>query len=158
MGTGCTAIGDIEYPEAKMQDQTVGSVMTKEVVYLPADTTLNEAARAMRERDIGDVVVTEGPELAGVVTDRDIVVRAVADGLDPTSTRLGEITSRDLVMIQDDASTSDAADLMRDRAVRRLLVCDPQRQLVGIVSLGDLAVRMDPASALGEISSKAPNN
>ena len=97
-------------------------------------------------------------ELAGVVTDRDIVLRAVADGLDPTSTRLGEIASRDLVMIQDDASTTDAANLMRDRAVRRLLVCDTDRQLVGIVSLGDLAVRMDPASALGEISGKAPNN
>lgn len=141
-----------------MPDQTVSEVMTREVVYLPAETTVDEAARAMRERDIGDVVVTQGPELAGVVTDRDIVVRAVADGLDPGATRLGEIASRDLVMIQEDASTSDAANLMRERAVRRLLVCDPERHLVGIVSLGDLAVRMDPKSALGEISSKAPNN
>jgi CBS domain-containing protein len=132
--------------------------MTKEVVYLPADTTLDEAARAMRERDIGDVVVTEGPELAGLVTDRDIVVRAVADGRDPTLTRLGEITSRHIVMIQQDASTSDAAGLMRDKAVRRLLVADSDRRLVGIVSLGDLAVRMEPASALSEISSAAPNN
>jgi len=132
--------------------------MTKEVVYLPAETTLEEAARAMRERDIGDVVVTQGPELAGLVTDRDIVVRAVADGRDPTSTRLGEITSRDIVMIQQDASTSDAANLMRERAVRRLLVADDDRRLVGIVSLGDLAERMDPTSALGEISSAAPNN
>lgn len=141
-----------------MPDQTVSEVMTREVVYLPAETTVDEAARAMRERDIGDVVVTQGPELAGVVTDRDIVVRAVADGLDPGATRLGEIASRDLVMIQEDASTSDAANLMRERAVRRLLVCDTERHLVGIVSLGDLAVRMDPKSALGEISSKAPNN
>lgn len=132
--------------------------MTKEVVYLPAESTVDEAARAMRERDIGDVVVTEGPQLAGLVTDRDIVLRAIADGRDPTSTQLGEIVSRDLIMIDENASTADAAELMRDRAVRRLLVSDSDRRLVGILSLGDLAIRLDPASALGEISSKAPNN
>jgi len=132
--------------------------MTKEVVYLPAESTVDEAARAMRERDIGDVVVTEGPQLAGLVTDRDIVVRAVADGRDPTSTRIGEIASRDIIMIDENAYAADAAELMRDRAVRRLLVSDSDRRLVGIVSLGDLAIQMDPASALSEISSKAPNN
>jgi len=141
-----------------MSDQLVRDVMTKEVVYLPAESTVDEAARAMRERDIGDVVVTEGPQLAGLVTDRDIVVRAVADGRDPTSTRIGEIASRDIIMIDENAYAADAAELMRDRAVRRLLVSDSDRRLVGIVSLGDLAIQMDPASALGEISSKAPNN
>jgi CBS domain-containing protein len=141
-----------------MQERTVSDVMTKEVVYLPAETTLDEAAKAMRTRDIGDVVVTDGPTLAGVVTDRDIVVRAVADGRDPTATRIGDIATRELVMIQNDALTSQAVDLMRDRAVRRLLVCDQNRQLVGVVSLGDLAMRMDPNSALSEISSKPANN
>jgi CBS domain-containing protein len=141
-----------------MPEQTVSNVMTKEVVYLPAETTLDEAAKAMRARDIGDVVVTEGPTLAGVVTDRDIVVRAVADGRDPVATRIGDIASRELVMIQEDASMSDAATLMRERAVRRLLVCDQGRQLVGVVSLGDLATRMDSGSTLGEISEKPPNN
>ena len=141
-----------------MQDRTVSDVMTKEVVYLPAETTLDEAAKAMRSRDIGDVVVTEGPTLAGVVTDRDIVVRAIADGRDPMATRIGDIATRELVMIQDDASTTQAIDLMRERAVRRLLVCDQNRQLVGVLSLGDLAVQMDPDSALGEISGKPANN
>jgi CBS domain-containing protein len=140
-----------------MTDQMVKDVMTPQVVYLPAETTLDEAARAMREKDIGDVVVTEGASLAGVVTDRDIVVRAVADGLDPASTTVGDVASRDLVMIQQDASPSQAAEVMRERAVRRLLVCDNDRRLVGVVSLGDLAVRMDPQSALGKISSAAPN-
>jgi CBS domain-containing protein len=144
--------------ELVMPDQLVRDVMTKEVVYLPAESTVDAAARAMRERDIGDVVVTEGSELAGVVTDRDIVLRAVADGRDPSSTQIGEIASRDLITIDENASTADAANLMRDRAVRRLLVSDGDRRLVGILSLGDLAIRMDPASALGEISSKAPNN
>ncbi|HZN18823.1 MAG TPA: CBS domain-containing protein [Micromonosporaceae bacterium] len=141
-----------------MKDHAVSEVMTKEVVYLPAETTINEAAQAMRERDIGDVVVTEGPTLAGVVTDRDIVVRAVAESRDPASTRIGEIASRDLVMIDQQASTGQAADLMRERGVRRLLVCDSDRQLVGIVTLGDLAERLDPHSALGDISRQAPNN
>lgn len=141
-----------------MPELLVRDVMTPEVVYLPEHTTLDEAARAMRERDIGDVVVTEGPTLAGVVTDRDIVVRALAEGQDPKITPLGAIATRDLVMIEQDASADQAADLMRERAVRRLLVCDADRQLVGIVSLSDLARREDPSSALSDISEAAPNN
>jgi CBS domain-containing protein len=140
-----------------MTEQMVKDVMTPQVVYLPAETTLDEAARAMREKGIGDVVVTEGASLAGVVTDRDIVIRAVADGRDPVSTTVGDVASRDLIMIGQDASPAQAAQVMRERAVRRLLVCDNDRRLVGVVSLGDLAVRMDPSSALGKISSAAPN-
>ncbi len=141
-----------------MTDQMVKDVMSPQVVYLPAETTLDEAAREMREKDIGDVVITEGASLAGVVTDRDIVVRAVADGRDPISTTLGDVASRDLVMIQEEASSHDAAQLMREQAIRRLLVCDNDRRLVGVLSLGDLAVRMDPDSALGQISSAPPND
>lgn len=141
-----------------MQNRTVRDVMTKDVVYQPAETTLDEAAKVMRDRDIGDVVVTEGPALAGVVTDRDTVVRAIAEGRDPRTTRIGEIATRDLVMIDETEPLSKAADVMREHGVRRLLVTDRERQLVGIVSLGDLAVHMDPNSALGEISGKAPNN
>ena len=122
-----------------MSGLKVRDVMTADVLYLPAEVTLDEAARAMRERDVGDVVVTEGPTMAGIVTDRDIVIRAVADRKDPTETTLGEIASRDLVLIEQDASAQEAADVMRSRSVRRLLVCDADRQLVGIVSLGDLA-------------------
>jgi len=141
-----------------MIETKVRDVMTHEVVYLPADSTVDQAARAMRERDIGDIVVTEGPTLAGVVTDRDIVLRAVAERQDPVTTSVGTIASRDLVMIEQDASTEEAADVMRQRAVRRLLVCDNDRQLVGIVSLGDLAMASDPHSALSDISEAAPNN
>jgi CBS domain-containing protein len=140
-----------------MTEQMVKDLMTPQVVYLPAETTLDEAARAMREKGIGDVVVTEGASLAGVVTDRDIVIRAIADGRDPVSTTVGDVASRDLVMIGQEASPQQAAQVMRERAVRRLLVCDNDRRLVGVVSIGDLAVRMDPSSALGTISSAAPN-
>lgn len=135
----------------------VSDVMTKQVIYLPAETALDEAARAMRQADIGDVVVTDGATLAGMVTDRDIVVRAVAERKDPASTTIGSVASREIVMLEQNSSASDAANLMRDRGIRRILVCDADRQLVGIISLGDLAIRLDPTSALSDISEQAPN-
>ncbi|MEU6023501.1 CBS domain-containing protein [Micromonospora sp. NPDC048871] len=139
-----------------MSDYRVADVMTRQVIYLPAETTLDEAARVMKEADIGDVVVTEGATLAGLLTDRDIVVRAVAANSDPTTTTIGSITTREVVMIEQNCSAGDAAALMRERGVRRVLVCDVERKLVGIVSLGDLAVQFDPQSALGQISEQAP--
>ena len=141
-----------------MTMQTVKDVMTTSVVYLPSETTLAEAARTMREQDIGDVVVADGPTLTGLVTDRDIVVRAVAERFDPASTTIGEIVSRDLVTVRPDDSLHSAALLMRDNAIRRVLVCDDEKGLVGIVSIGDLAERIDPESVLGGISKAEPNN
>jgi CBS domain-containing protein len=141
-----------------MAMQTVQDVMTTNVVYLPSETTLAEAARTMREQDIGDVVVADGPALTGLVTDRDIVVRAVAERFDPASTTIGEIVSRDLVTVRPDDSVQAAALLMRDNAIRRVLVCDDEKGLVGIVSIGDLAEQIDPESVLGGISKASPNN
>lgn len=141
-----------------MAMQTVQDVMTTNVVYLPSETTLAEAARTMREQDIGDVVVADGPALTGLVTDRDIVVRAVAERFDPASTTIGEIVSKDLVTVRPDDSVQQAALLMRDNAVRRVLVCDDEKGLVGIVSIGDLAEQIDPESVLGGISKASPNN
>ncbi len=135
----------------------VSDVMTKQVVYLPAETPLDEAARVMKESDIGDVVVTDGATLAGMLTDRDIVVRAVAERADPTSTTIGSIITREVVMIEQHCTASEAAGLMRERNIRRVLVCDNDRKLVGIISLGDLAMQLDPSSALSDISEAAPN-
>lgn len=135
----------------------VSDVMTKQVVYLPAETTLDEAARVMKESDIGDVVVTDGATLAGMLTDRDIVVRAVAERADPASTTIGSIVTREVVMIEQHSTASEAAALMRERNIRRVLVCDTERKLVGVVSLGDLAMQLDPNSALSDISEAAPN-
>src|ERR671932_838108 len=114
--------------------QSVRDVMTTNVVYLPGETTLAEAARTMREQDIGDVVVADGSDLAGVVTDRDIVVRGVAEKRDPDNTTLREIMTEELVTVRPDDSIQQAALLMRDRAVRRVLVLD-ENGLVGIVSI-----------------------
>jgi CBS domain-containing protein len=136
---------------------TVNQIMTRDPVRLQVDTTLEAAAKIMRDMDIGDVVVVDNDRLVGVVTDRDIVVRAVAEGIGPGDTTLGSVVSRDLITIRPDGTAHDAALLMRDRAVRRLLVCDDDNGLVGIVSIGDLAVDIDPESVLGGISSAAPN-
>ncbi len=139
-----------------MTGYKVSDVMTKQVIYLPAETTLDEAAKVMKEADIGDVVVTEGATLAGMLTDRDIVVRAVAERSDPATTTIGSVITREVVMIEQNCTAGEAAALMRERGVRRVLVCDSERKLVGIVSLGDLAMQLDPQSALGQISEQAP--
>lgn len=138
-----------------MAGYRVSDVMTKQVIYLPAETPLDEAARAMREADIGDVVVTEGVSLIGLVTDRDIVVRAVADRKDMANTTIGSITTREVIMIEQHSLVSEAAKLMRERGVRRVLVCDTDRKLVGIVSLGDLAMQLTPSSALEQMAERA---
>ncbi len=129
-----------------MSRQTVADVMTRQVVYLPADTMLDEAAQAMRDAGIGDVVMTEGPTLAGLVTDRDIVVRAIAERLRPESTTIGEIATRELMMVQETATVDEAVRAMRERGVRRLLVCDADRNLVGIVSLSDIVAHPGPTA------------
>ncbi|MEV4753944.1 CBS domain-containing protein [Micromonospora sp. NPDC049559] len=141
-----------------MSGYRVADVMTRQVLYLAAETTLDEAAKAMRDADVGDVVMTEGATLAGMVTDRDIVVRAVAERLDPGRTTIGQVATRDIVMIEQNSTVLDAANLMRERGVRRVLVCDADRNLVGIVSLGDLAVRAEPAPAAGDAAQRVLGN
>ncbi|GAA3936119.1 CBS domain-containing protein [Actinoplanes auranticolor] len=130
-----------------MARTTVADVMTRRVVYLPAGTMLDEAAQAMRDQSIGDVVVTEGPTISGLVTDRDIVVRALAEGRPPQSTTLASIASHEVIMIEQSASVEEAVQAMRERGVRRLLVCDADRNVVGIISLSDLALVPTSAAA-----------
>ncbi len=137
--------------------QTVRDVMTENLVTLPGSAPLTDAARQMKESDIGDVIVMADSELCGVVTDRDIVVRAIAEGKDPRSSTLEEICSHDVVTIGPDDSIDQAAQLMRQRAVRRLPVVEGGRP-VGIVSIGDLAIERDETSALADISAAEGND
>lgn len=123
-----------------MARTAIADVMTRQVVYLPGETTLDEAAQVMRDQSIGDVVVTQGPTMAGMVTDRDIVVRAIAEGLPPRTTTIESIATREMIMVESSATVEEAVRAMRDRGVRRLLVCDADRKVVGIVSLSDLAM------------------
>jgi CBS domain-containing protein len=135
----------------------ISEVMTSDVVSLPSTASVVEAALAMRGADIGFVVMTTEDQPRGVVTDRDIAIRVVAEGLDPSETTLGDIASGELVCLTPDHTTEDAARLMRQLAVRRLPVVDQRDRLVGVVSIGDLAVEKDPESALADISASSPN-
>ncbi|WP_422754908.1 CBS domain-containing protein [Micromonospora sp. WMMD708] len=136
---------------------TVGEFMTTRLVTMDGNDTLAAAAQEMRDSAIGDVVVTSGDDVVGIVTDRDITVRGVAEDLDPNRTRLQEITSRDVITVSQYDDAVAAADLMRTYAVRRLPVVDDGR-LVGLVSMGDLAVEREPQSVLADISADEPNN
>jgi len=138
--------------------QTVSELMTRDVVRLPEDASILDAARAMRDRHIGDVVVTDNGSVVGLATDRDIVVRAIAEGKDPSNTRLSEVVSGDAVTVREDASTNEAVELMRQHKVRRLIVTDDGGRLAGILSIGDLAAAKDPSSVLGAISEAPPND
>ena len=137
--------------------QTIRDVMTVDPVTVPASATLTEAARLMRDSDVGDVLVEREGELWGIVTDRDIVVRAVADGKAPADVQIGDVCSGPVESLTPDDSVEDAVETMRTKALRRLPVCD-NGHAVGIVSLGDLAMSRDSTSALADISAAPPNN
>ncbi len=136
--------------------RTIRDVMTPAPHTLAATQTVDEAARLMRDEDIGDVLIEEDGEPCGIVTDRDIVVRVIAIGKDPAETRLGEICSKQLAWLKPDDSVDSAVRLMRERAIRRVPVMDAGKT-IGIVSLGDLAVERDQRSVLGQVSAAVPN-
>jgi CBS domain-containing protein len=135
----------------------VADVMTADPVTLSSDETLVAVARQMRDADIGAVIVSDAGEIHGVVTDRDLVVRALAEGRDPSATTLGEVCTHDVVTVAPNDSIDEAVRLMREHDVRRLPVVQ-DGAAVGIVSLGDLAVERDSDSALADISSEPANN
>jgi CBS domain-containing protein len=123
----------------------------------PSDTAL-DAAKAMSAGDFGAVVVAEnGGNVRGILTDRDIVVRAVAEGKDPASTEIREIFTTEPTTLSPDASLDEAVTALRDAHVRRLPVVEGD-EIVGIVSIGDLALARDEKSALADISAADPNN
>ncbi|NGO09697.1 CBS domain-containing protein [Streptomyces sp. HC44] len=137
--------------------QFVREVMTPGVVAVRPDASLVEAAQLMRAQDIGDVLVTGDRSVLGVLTDRDIALRAVADGVDPLTVSAQAVCTPNPVVIGPDDAVSAAVELMRDHAIRRLPVVEDGHP-VGMVSLGDLAVSQDPDSALAEISRAAPDD
>jgi CBS domain-containing protein len=134
----------------------VEEVMTQPPTAVAIDATLRAAARTMRDLDIGDVVVVEDGRPVGIVTDRDIVVRGLALGLDAETTGIGDICSRDLATLSPKDSVDDAERLMREKSLRRVPVVE-KGTLTGVVSIGDLARVRDPDSALAEISAAPPN-
>ena len=140
------------------EDQTVRDVMTPEPASLHASASVLDAAKLMRDNDIGNVVVLEEERVCGILTDRDIVVRVLREGTDPAGVAIGDICSRELTTISPTASLDDAVRLIREKAIRRLPVVGQAGEVVGIVTIGDLALTRDPNSALADISAAPPNS
>jgi CBS domain-containing protein len=137
--------------------QSIREVMTSDPHTVSTDATLQDAAREMKSDDIGAVLVEEKGSVAGILTDRDIVVRAIAEGRDPSSTKVGDVATRDVKTLTPDSTVEDAIKIVREQHVRRIPVVQDGRP-AGIVSIGDLAVERDSESALADISAAAPNN
>lgn len=114
-------------------------VMTRDVEVIRPESTLVEAARRMKDLDVGPIPVCDDNRIVGMVTDRDIATRAVAEGRDPKQTRVRDVMTPDVIYCFEDDDVDQAARLMQERQVRRLLVLKRNRELAGIVSLGDLA-------------------
>jgi CBS domain-containing protein len=133
----------------------VREVMTGVPVMLQKGDSLAHAARRMRDHAVGCVLVADGTQLRGLVTDRDIVVRAIAESLDPTAVSLDEVCSLNLACVSPNDDVDDVVTTMRTRAVRRLPVVENGRA-IGIVSLGDLAVGGEDL-VLAEIAVAPPN-
>ena len=143
--------------QQRQAPQDIREVMTAVPATVKTVSPLTEAAAKMKDNDSGAIVVVdELNSVVGIVTDRDIAIRAVADGRDARTTTVGEVASTDLQVLSPTDSVEDAVRLMRQRNIRRLPVVENGRP-IGIVSLGDLAQERDSDSVLADIS-RAPGN
>ncbi|MEU4386853.1 CBS domain-containing protein [Promicromonospora sp. NPDC023805] len=135
--------------------QTVADVMTPAPTNVDATDTIEAAARAMASEGVGALIVESESRIVGIITDRDIVVRGLAEGRG-LDAKVGEVASDQLVTVGPGDPVATAVEVMREAAVRRVPVMDGDTA-VGIVSIGDLAVERDPSSALADISEEPPN-
>jgi CBS domain-containing protein len=147
----------MEATKGETMAQSIREVMTADPRTVSTDATLQDAAREMKSDDIGAVLVEDKGSVAGILTDRDIVVRAIAEGRDPSSTKVGDVASRDVTTLTPDSSVEDAIRIVREQHVRRIPVVQDGRP-AGIVSIGDLAIERDTDSALADISAAPANN
>jgi CBS domain-containing protein len=134
----------------------IRDIMTADPVSMEASGPIAEAARAMRDNNIGDVLVLDRGQLFGILTDRDIVIRAIAEAV-PMTAQVSQICTRSPVRVGPDDAAEMATRMMRQHAIRRLPVVEND-VCVGIVSLGDLAEQRDPDSVLANISEARPNH
>lgn len=136
----------------KMRD-----IMSPAPICMAPGESVFAAARAMKQYGIGTVLVLTDGKLSGLVTDRDIMVQVLAENRDPLTTRIGDICSSELAVLGPDDDVEQATRLVRDRAVRRIPVLADGIP-VGVVSIGDLALDQDAASALSGVSPASPNS
>ena len=137
----------------------VREVMTPRVEVAGPDTTLQEVAQKMKTLDVGPIPICDGEKLIGMLTDRDLTIRATAEGRDPRQTRARDVMTQDVLYCFEDDDVRQASEIMQRAQIRRLPVVNRDKKLVGIVALGDLAVHpgsRDVADeALEEISQPA---
>jgi len=125
-------------------------IMTRNVEVIGAGATLKEAAIKMKDLDVGLMPVCDGDRLKGMLTDRDITVRATARGYDPNKTKVSEVMSTDIAYCLEDQEIEEAVSLMEARQIRRLPILNQEKQLIGVVSLGDIAVHVGDRDLTGE--------
>lgn len=141
----------------KTQNETIRNIMTKDTRTVAANASVADAARTMQESAIGGVMVSgDDGKLYGFLTDRDVVVRVVAEHRDPEETQVGDVCTRDLLTLSPDDPIDRAIEAMAEHKIRRIPVVENGKP-VGLVSLGDLAQARDPGSVLGTISAAPPN-
>jgi CBS domain-containing protein len=128
----------------------VKDVMTKGAECISPDASIRDAALKMKALNIGPLPVCENNRLVGFITDRDIVVRAVCDGRDNSSTTVRAVMTAGIVCCFEDQDIEEAAQTMRDKQIRRLVVLDHDNRLAGILSLGDVAVQTRDEHLAGE--------
>lgn len=128
----------------------IAQVMTRHVQLVNPATKLKDAATMMRENDIGFLPVGDNDRLIGTLTDRDIVCRSVAMGPDPNVATVRDAMSEDILYCYEDEDTNEAANLMAEHQVRRMPVLNREKRLVGILSLGDLAVETPDSDIIGQ--------
>jgi predicted transcriptional regulator len=126
-------------------------VMTTEFHAIPANATIQEAAKMMSAHDIGMVPVTEDGQVLGTLTDRDIVIRSVAAGHNAAETPVSIAMTPDVIYLAEDRDIGDAANVMQKRQVRRLIVVDAEKRPVGVASLGDLALQSQDVRLAGQV-------
>jgi CBS domain-containing protein len=129
------------HPLAHVRDLLVRDAMSRTVEAIDADDSLTEASRRMRNQSVGFLPVRSGGDIVGLITDRDITVRATAEGSDPSQTRVRSAMSTEYAYCFDSQNLMEAANVMEDKSCRRLLVLDADRRLVGVLSIEDLASR-----------------
>jgi CBS domain-containing protein len=130
----------------------IKEIMTREPVVIGPDVVLKQAAERMRDLDSGVMPVGQNDRLVGMLTDRDITIRATAAGKDPNQTRVEEVMTPDVVYCFEDDDAAAAANIMEEHQVRRLIVLNRDKRLVGILSLGDLAVHTADDRLAGEVA------
>jgi CBS domain-containing protein len=129
----------------------VNEIITRDPEVIRPDAVLLDAAQKMKSLDIGTLPVCEGDRLVGMISDRDITVRGVAQNHDPKTARVDEVMTPDVIYCFDDEDVKEVAKKMEEKQVRRLPVLNREKHLVGIVSLGDLAVRTGKGKLAGEV-------